>query len=118
MTGAPVRRGGVYDAALPGAGRHPVVVLTRDVAVPVLTSVVVALVTSTVRGIPSEVPLGPECGLTRDSVVNCDNLFTVPKSTLVRHRGDLGPAHRLPLPPALTMPLALPQHSRGRPRPM
>ncbi len=110
MTGAPVRRGGVYDAALPGAGRHPVVVLTRDVAVPVLTSVVVALVTSTVRGIPSEVPLGPECGLTRDSVVNCDNLFTVPKSTLVRHRGDLGPAHRLALRRALNIALGLDQH--------
>lgn len=107
MTRADVHRGGVYDAILPGAGRHPVVVLTREVAVSALTAVVVALVTSTVRGIPSEVPVGPECGLARDSVVNCDNLFTVPKSVLVRLRGDLGPAHLRELRDALCVALGL-----------
>lgn len=58
------------------------VVLTRDRAIPLLSKVVVAAVTGTVRGLPTEVPVGPEHGLIRESVVNCDNLFTVPKRAL------------------------------------
>jgi len=37
------------------------------------------------------VPLGPEHGLSREGVVNCDNLFTIPKMSLGRRRGDLDP---------------------------
>jgi mRNA interferase MazF len=68
-----------------------VVVLTRERAIPVLTNLTVAAVTGTVRGLPTEVPLGPEHGLARDCVVNCDNLFTVPKRALGRLRGELDP---------------------------
>jgi mRNA interferase MazF len=49
------------------------VILTRDVAIPHLSGIVCAIVTSTVRGLPSEVPVSAESGLGRDSVVNCDN---------------------------------------------
>lgn len=76
---------------LPG-GRRPVVVVTRDRAIPLLANVTVAAVTGTVRGLPTEVPLGPEHGLARECVVNCDNLFTIPKRALGSARGDLDPA--------------------------
>ena len=65
------------------------VLLTRDAAIPVLANVTVAAVTGTVRGLPTEVPLGPDQGLARECVVNCDNLFTVPKAVLGRRRGTL-----------------------------
>ena len=84
-----MNRGDVYDVDWPGAGRYPVVIVTRQVAIPVLTSVTVALVTTTVRGLRTEVPLGQQHGLDRESVVNCDNVLTVPKSALARHRGRL-----------------------------
>ncbi len=87
-----LRRGSVWIAGLPDPiGRRPVVVLTRDVAIPHLTNVTVALVTRTVRGIPSEVPLGPEEGLDYECVTNCDNIHTIPCRWLGRRVGALGP---------------------------
>ena len=67
------------------------VVLTRDRAIPVLANVTVAAVTGTIRGLPTEVPLGREHGLARECVVNCDNLFTIPKQAVGRRRGELDP---------------------------
>jgi mRNA interferase MazF len=52
-----VRRGEVYWLELPDERRRPVCVLTRDPALPVLRNVTVALITRTVRDIPTEVPL-------------------------------------------------------------
>ena len=68
------------------------VVVTRGRAIPVLANVTVAAVTGTIRDLPTEVPLGPAQGLARDCVVNCDNLFTIPKRALGRLRGELDPA--------------------------
>ena len=67
-------------------------IVTRDRAIPVLANVTVAAVTGTVRDLPTEVPLGREHGLARECVINCDNLFTIPKRTLGRRRGELDPA--------------------------
>jgi mRNA interferase MazF len=67
------------------------VIVTRSRAIPVLANVTVAAVTGTVRELPTEVPLGPEHGLLRECVVNCDNLFTIPKRALGRVRGELDP---------------------------
>ncbi len=67
-------------------------IVTRDRAIPVLANVTVAAVTGTIRDLPTEVPLGPEHGLARDCVLNCDNLFTIPKRALGRRRGELDPA--------------------------
>jgi mRNA interferase MazF len=67
------------------------VIVTRDRAIPVLANVTVAAVTGTIRDLPTEVPLGPEHGLARECVVNCDNLFTIPKRALGRRRGQLDP---------------------------
>jgi len=83
------------------------VIVTRDTAIPVLNQIVVALVTGTVRGLPTEVPLGSEHGLARESVVNCDNLFTIPKQALGRRRGTLGPAETARLDEALRIALGL-----------
>jgi mRNA interferase MazF len=68
-----------------------VVIVTRDRAIPVLANVTVAAITGTVRGLPTEVPVGVAHGLRREGVVNCDNLFTIPKSELAALRGRLDP---------------------------
>ena len=91
---------------LPG-GRRPAVVLTRDRAIPFLANITVAAITTTVRGLPTEVPVGPEQGLARDAVANCDNLFTIPKSSLSSRRGELGPEALAQLRDALLIALDL-----------
>ena len=78
-----MRRGEVRWAELPlPIGRRPVVLLSRDVAYRVRTSVTVALVTRVVRNIPVEVPLGPEDGMPRHCVTNLDDIITIPKHRL------------------------------------
>lgn len=101
-----MKRGDVFDADLP-VGRHPVVVITRDVTIPVLASVTVATVTSRVRGFLAEVPVGPAEGLDRDCVVNCNDLSTIPKRLLERQRGHLGPGAIRRLDTALRVALDL-----------
>jgi mRNA interferase MazF len=78
-----VNRGEVWWIEHPEAGRRPACVLTRQAAIPVLTSVLVAPATTTVRGIPTEVPLGPADGMPADCALSFDNLTTVPKALLV-----------------------------------
>lgn len=97
----------MYDAELPGIGRHPVVIVTREAAIPVKSRVTVALVTSTVRGHPAEVEAGPQEGLARECVINCDELLTVPKAVLGRRRGMLGPEKTRLLDDALRLALGL-----------
>jgi len=78
-----MRRGEVWWAALPPPiGRRPVVLLSRDTAYRVRTSITVGMVTRTIRGIPVEVPLGTEDGMTDQCVVNLDDIITVPKTRL------------------------------------
>ena len=78
-----MRKGEVWWAKLkPPAGRRPVVLLSRNEAYPVRTAVTVAPLTTTVRGIAVEVPLGPEDRLPRPCAVNCDSLLTIPKAYL------------------------------------
>ena len=81
--GLPVKRGDVYwySFAAPDK-RRPVVILTRDSAIPVLNSVTVAPVTSTVRGIPTEVELTESDGMPTTCAANFDNIQTVPKRNL------------------------------------
>ena len=72
--------------------RRPVVVLTRDDAIGVLHDVMVAPITSTIRGAPSEVLVGPAEGLKHDSAVNLDHVQTVEQRRLLRQLGKLGAA--------------------------
>ena len=66
----------------PPSGRRPVCILTRDSAVPLLNKVTCAPLTRTIRGIPSEVEVGPEHGLPESAVITCDNVITVAKTDL------------------------------------
>ena len=102
-----ISRGDVWDASIPGVGTHPVVVITRATAVPILSSVVCVLVTSSFHGHVAEVVLGADEGLERESAANCDNVFTLPKAVLTRRRGHLGPATLAKLDQALALSLGL-----------
>lgn len=62
--------------------RRPVLILTRNSAIGFLNAVTVAPITSTMRGIPTEVLLGRDDGLPADCAVNLDNIQTVPKASL------------------------------------
>lgn len=78
-----VRRGDVYWLELPDERRRPVCVLTREAALPVLRNVTVALITRTVRDIPTEVALTVRGdGVPADCAISLDNLRTVPKAML------------------------------------
>lgn len=86
MTAA-AQRGDVWFADVPGDKRRPVLVLSRDPLGSVLHSVICAPITSRVRGISTEVPLGGEAGLTHESVANFDNVFLLSRARLVRRLG-------------------------------
>jgi mRNA interferase MazF len=74
--------------------RRPVLVVTRSEAVEVLTSIVVAPISRTVRGIPSELPLGMAEGLQVDCAASFDNLRTVKWRGLLTSRLGSLPANR------------------------
>ncbi|HIC91991.1 MAG TPA: type II toxin-antitoxin system PemK/MazF family toxin [Syntrophaceae bacterium] len=78
-----MRRGEVWWANLPAPiGKRPVVLLSPDEAYSIRSAVTVAEVTTKVRGIPVEVPLGPEDGLPKRCVVNLDTMVTIRKELL------------------------------------
>lgn len=86
-----MRRGEVWWADLPPpAGRRPVVLLSRDEAYAVRALVTIAPVTTRIREIPVEVPLGPDDGLDRPCVVNLDTITTIPKADLDERMVSLG----------------------------
>lgn len=83
------QRGDVWIATVPGDKRRPVVVLTRNSVLPRLTTILVAPVTTRIRQIPTELPLGPAHGLSRPCVANFDNILPLPKRQLVERVGRL-----------------------------
>lgn len=102
-----MNRGQVYDIDWPGLGRRPAVIVTRPTAMPHLTSVTVVLITTRVRGLPTEVELGAARGPIDGSVVNCDTVLTVPKTAVAALRGALGPAEMRAPDDALRIALAV-----------
>lgn len=74
-------RGEVWWAEVPG-GARPVLVLTRDPVAGRVGAVVVAACTRTVRGLLSELHLGPVDGMPDECVASFDNLHTVRRSAL------------------------------------
>ncbi len=68
---------------------RPVLVLTRELVRPHLTTVTVAPITTTIRGLSTEVAVDAANGLTGPSVVSCDNITTIPKRALGEHVGML-----------------------------
>ncbi len=69
--------------------RRPVLVLSRPETIPLITTVIVAPITSTIRGLPSEVPVGVEEGLKNPSAVNLDHVQIVEQAKLERFIGSL-----------------------------
>ncbi len=90
MAGA-IARGEIrlYRFARPDKQR-PVVVLTRESAIGYLSAVTVAPITSTIRGVPSEVALTEADGMKRPCAINLHNAVTVPKVHLGRRVAMLG----------------------------
>jgi mRNA interferase MazF len=85
------RRGEVWWCEPPEIGRRPVVVLSRDVAVPRLRRALVAPCTTTIRGLASEVVLEPgEDPVQHRSAVNLDSVESVSVAVLVDRLGTLG----------------------------
>ncbi len=68
---------------------RPVLVLTRALVRPHLNHVTVAPITGTVRGLSTEVAVGPANGLDRPSVLSCDHITTIPRGALGRQIGYL-----------------------------
>ncbi|WP_138757549.1 type II toxin-antitoxin system PemK/MazF family toxin [Modestobacter altitudinis] len=80
---------------------RPVLVLTRELVRPHLSRVTVAPITSTIRGLSTEVPVGHDNGLDHPSVVSCDDVVTVPVTALGRQIGRLLPDQETALTAAL-----------------
>jgi mRNA interferase MazF len=86
----------LWWASLPHpSGRRPVLLLSRDDAYEHLNKFVAVEVTTSIRHIPVEVPVGKAEGLSRRCVANCDNIRTVGRSALVKRIGQLGPDRRV-----------------------
>ena len=89
MTPLPAR-GEVWWCELPELGRRPVVVLSRDVAIPRLRRAIVAPCTTTIRGLPTETRLEPaDDPIPRASVANLDSVESVSIGALVERLGRL-----------------------------
>ncbi|ODS52097.1 MAG: hypothetical protein ABS36_18245 [Acidobacteria bacterium SCN 69-37] len=83
--------------------RRPVLVLSRQEAIPLLHTVMVAPVTSTIRDAPSQVVVGIDEGMKGPSAISLDHVQTVERSRLVQYVGALGPAKRREVCRALTI---------------
>ena len=81
--------------------RRPVLVLTRELVRPHIARVTVAPLTTTVRGLSTEVPVGAANGLDTSSVISCDNIVTVPSSALGPQIGALLPDQEIALTAAI-----------------
>lgn len=84
-----IHRGEIWWAEVPGDKVRPVLVLTRERFVSRLTSLLVAPVTTTVRGIPTEVELDPADGVPRPCAANFDNVFTLSRTRFKSRLGRL-----------------------------
>jgi mRNA-degrading endonuclease toxin of MazEF toxin-antitoxin module len=101
-----IARGDVWDAEL-GPIIRPVVIVTREVAIPVLSRLNCVAITSKVREHIAEVELTSAHGLDEPSVANCDWIVNLAKDRLVRRRGMLDPIALRHLNAALVLALGL-----------
>ena len=87
---SPLTRGDVRLCRFPAPDKQrPVLVLTRDSAIPLLSTVTVAPITSTVRGVPSEVVLDVEDGMRNRCAVTLHNAVTISQARLGRRISGL-----------------------------
>jgi len=103
-----MKRGEVWWAHLPEPmGLRPVVLISRDTSIQVREAVTIAQITTRIRDIPVEVPLGPVDGLKKNCVINCDVLATIPKTYLKDRITQLSPEKEAQLNAALGFALDL-----------
>ncbi len=100
-----MKRGEVWWAHIDK--RRPVVLVSRDEAYDVRALVIVAPVSTTIRGFSVEVRVGKKEGLPRSAVVNCDWLVTLPKRDLRERAGALSASKLAQLDSALKFALGL-----------
>lgn len=103
-----MQRGDVYWARFPSpVGKRPVVLVSRPEVYSLKTRITVVAVTRTIRGIPTEVRLGPADGLPKVGVVNADELVTIPRDLLHDRIATLSRAKLDQLDQALRFSLGL-----------
>ncbi len=103
-----MRRGDVWWANLPlPAGRRPVLLLSRNAAYSVRTSVTVATITRSIREIPVEVVVDESDGMPVRSVINLDDILTIPKSLVEQRLTSLSPDKMTLVNRAIVFALAL-----------
>jgi mRNA interferase MazF len=77
------------DSSRAARQTRPALILTREIVRPHLSGVTIAPITPRVRGLTVEVPVGQSNGLDQDSVINSDNIVTIPTSAVGRQIGFL-----------------------------
>jgi mRNA interferase MazF len=103
-----MKRGEIWWADLPRpAGRRPVVLLSRDEAYAVRELITVAPVTTRIRGVAAEVPLGREDGMPKACAANLDTITTIPKATIRDRIAYLRAGKRRALDDAIRFALGL-----------
>jgi mRNA-degrading endonuclease toxin of MazEF toxin-antitoxin module len=101
-----IARGDVWDVDL-GTVVRPIVVVTRETAIPVLGRLNCVVVTHTARGHVAEIELSSAHGVDGPSFANCDWIVNVAKDRFVRRRGELDPSTLRRLGAALVIALGL-----------
>ncbi len=102
-----MRRAEIYWCDIGGIGPRPVALLSRDNSYRARSRATVALVTSRVRGIPVEVPVGEREGVRDGSVINVDEVYTVRTDQFRERLGVLDADQRARLDAALHFALGL-----------
>ena len=93
MAGRTIARGDIWQHRFaPPDKRRPVLVLSRQVALDHLPTALIAPITTTIRGLPSEVRLSTDDGLKQDSVANLDHILSVRQGDLRKYVGHLDEA--------------------------
>jgi mRNA interferase MazF len=105
---ADLERGQVWLASWdPDIGRHPALLVSRTAIMRRRWRATIATVTSTIHGLPSEVAIGPAEGLAADSVIDCEDLYTVSIEALTEYLGRLDEQKLQAVDIALRVVLAL-----------
>ncbi len=103
-----MKRGEIYWVRFPKpAGTRPAVLVSREEAYSVRTRITVVPVSRTVRGIPTEVRLGPADGLPKAGAANADEIVTIPRDLLDRRVSALNQAKLSELDEAIRFALGL-----------
>ncbi len=103
-----LQRGDIWTVDFgPDIGQHSALLVARTGSMRRRWRAIVALITSEGIGLPTEVSVGPRHGLTRDSVVDCDDLYTVGSDVLLHRVGAVDASTQADVDRALRIALGL-----------